>query len=223
MKSQLVVGAASSGSGKTTFNMGLLRVLSKRGLRVQPYKCGPDYIDTQFHSLASGQTSVNLDTWLGSKEHVQSLYRSYGNEADVCVVEGVMGLYDGHNRMEGSSAEIAALLDIPVLLLVNARSTAYSVAPLIQGFAHFSLGVRVAGVVFNQVSSASHYQYLKEACQDIGVVCLGYIPYTKKLNVPSRHLGLTLGTQKRMDIQIEQTAELISQYVDVDSLLYSNP
>ena len=219
MKPQLVIGAASSGSGKTTFTMGLLRVLSKRGLRVQPYKCGPDYIDTQFHSLASGHTSVNLDTWLGSKEHVQSLYRSYGNEADVCVVEGVMGLCDGHTRMEGSSAEIASLLDIPVVLLVNARSTAYSVAPLIQGFAHFSPGVRVAGVVFNQVSSASHYQYLKEACQDTGVVCLGYIPYTKTLKVPSRHLGLTLGTQKRMDIQIEQTAELIAQYVDVDLLL----
>ena len=219
MKPQFIIGAASSGSGKTTFTMGLLRTLAKRGMKVQPYKCGPDYIDTQFHSLASGQTSVNLDTWLASKEHVQSLYRWYGSEADACVVEGVMGLYDGHTRMEGSSAEIAALLDIPVILLVNARSTAYSVAPLIKGFAHFSPRVRIAGVVFNQVSSASHYQYLKQACQDIGMTCLGYIPQTKTLKVPSRHLGLTLGTQRRMDIQIEQTAELIAQYVDVDQLL----
>ena len=219
MKPQLIIGAASSGSGKTTFTMGLLRVLAKRGLRVQPYKCGPDYIDTQFHSLASGQTSVNLDTWLASKEHVKSIYRSYGTEADVCVVEGVMGLFDGHNRMEGSSAEISALLDVPVVLLVNARSTAYSVAPLIQGFAQFSPKVRIAGVVFNQVSSASHYQYLKEACHDIGIVCLGYIPHTKTLKVPSRHLGLTLSTQKRMDNQIEETSELIAQYVDVDLLL----
>ena len=219
MKPQFIIGAASSGSGKTTFTMGLLRTLAKRGMKVQPYKCGPDYIDTQFHSLASGQTSVNLDTWLASKEHVQSLYRWYGSEADACVVEGVMGLYDGHTRMEGSSAEIAALLDIPVILLVNARSTAYSVAPLINGFAHFSPRVRIAGVIFNQVSSASHYQYLKQACQDIGMTCLGYIPQTKTLKVPSRHLGLTLGTQRRMDIQIEQTAELIAQYVDVDQLL----
>ena len=219
MKPQFIIGAASSGSGKTTFTMGLLRTLAKRGMKVQPYKCGPDYIDTQFHSLASGQTSVNLDTWLASKEHVQSLYRWYGSEADACVVEGVMGLYDGHTRMEGSSAEIAALLDIPVILLVNARSTAYSVAPLINGFAHFSPKVRIAGVVFNQVSSASHYQYLKQACQDIGMTCLGYIPHTKTLKVPSRHLGLTLGTQRRMDVQIEQTAELIAQYVDVDQLL----
>ena len=219
MKPQFIIGAASSGSGKTTFTMGLLRTLAKRGMKVQPYKCGPDYIDTQFHSLASGQTSVNLDTWLASKEHVQSLYRWYGSEADACVVEGVMGLYDGHTRMEGSSAEIAALLDIPVILLVNARSTAYSVAPLINGFAHFSPKVRIAGVVFNQVSSASHYQYLKQACQDIGMTCLGYIPHTKTLKVSSRHLGLTLGTQRRMDVQIEQTAELIAQYVDVDQLL----
>ena len=219
MKPQLIIGATSSGCGKTTFTMGLLRVLSRRGLRVQPYKCGPDYIDTQFHSLASGQVSVNLDTWLASEKHVVSLYRSYGSDSDVCVVEGVMGLYDGHSRMKGSSAEIAALLDLPVVLLVNARSMAYSVAPLIEGFVRFSSKVRITGVVFNQVSSASHYQYLKEACQDIGIVCLGYMPYTKKVEVPSRHLGLSLGTRKRMENQIEQTAELIEQYVDVDRLL----
>ena len=109
--------------------MGLLRALAHRGMKVQPYKCGPDYIDTQFHTLASGNVSVNLDTWLASERHVRSLYHSYGKAADVCVVEGVMGLYDGYSGMKGSSAAMAALLDIPVILLVNARSTAYSVEP----------------------------------------------------------------------------------------------
>ena len=219
MKSQFIIGAASSGSGKTTFTMGLLRVLAHRGMKVQPYKCGPDYIDTQFHTLASGNVSVNLDTWLASEEHVRSLYYSYGKDTDVCAVEGVMGLYDGYSGMKGSSAAMAALLDIPVILLVNARSTAYSVAPLISGFANFSPNVRVAGVVFNQVSSPSHYEHLKEACRDIGMECLGYIPYTKSLNMPSRHLGLALGTQKRMDVQMNQAAELIEKHVDIDRLL----
>ena len=106
MKPQLLIGAATSGSGKTTFTMGLLRALHKRGLRVQPFKCGPDYIDTQFHTLAADHESVNLDTWMASNTHVQHLYNKYGDGADVCVTEGVMGLFDGYQRMQGSSAEI---------------------------------------------------------------------------------------------------------------------
>ena len=219
MKPQLMIGAASSGSGKTTFTMGILRALKNRGLKVQPYKCGPDYIDTKFHTLASGNESVNLDTWLGSENHVRKLYQDYGNQADVCVVEGVMGLYDGHQRMQGSSAELAGLLNIPVILLVNAKSTAYSVAPIINGFKYFSPKVRIVGVVFNQVSSASHYEHLKAACQDVGVECLGYLPFSKDLKVPSRHLGLSLGAKKRMDEQIARTAELVAHHVDLDRLL----
>ena len=150
MKPQLLIGAATSGSGKTTFTMGLLRALHKRGLRVQPFKCGPDYIDTQFHTLAADHESVNLDTWMASNTHVQHLYNKYGDGADVCVTEGVMGLFDGYQRMQGSSAEIARLLNIPVVLIVSARSTAYSVAPLIYGFKHFNPAVKIAGIVFNQ-------------------------------------------------------------------------
>ena len=219
MKPQIMIGAASSGSGKTTFTMGLLRALKNRGLQVQPYKCGPDYIDTKFHTLASGNESVNLDTWLASNTHVYQLYHSYAKKADVCVVEGVMGLYDGHQRMLGSSAELAGLLEIPVILLVNAKSTAYSVAPLIKGFKNFSPKVQIAGVVFNQVSSPSHYEHLKVACIDVGVECFGYIPLSKELKIPSRHLGLTLGAKKRMDAQIKKTAELIDRHVDIDNLL----
>lgn len=199
--------------------MGFLRLLKRQGLQVQPYKCGPDYIDTQFHALASGAPSINLDTWLASEEHVRYLYSSYGKDADVCVVEGVMGLFDGYSRMKGSSAEMAALMDIPVLLLVNARSIAYSVAPLISGLANFSPNVRIVGVVFNQVSSLSHYAHLQEACKDVGVECFGYLPYTKSLKMPSRQLGLAFGAKKRMDLQMNQAAELIEKRVDVGRLL----
>lgn len=138
-KPQFLIGAATSGSGKTTFTMGLLYALKSRGMNVQPFKCGPDYIDTQFHSVASGNISVNLDTWMSSERHVADLYGSYGKDADVCVIEGVMGLFDGYDKMKGSSADISRLLDIPVILVVNAKSVAYSVAPLIHGFSTYHL------------------------------------------------------------------------------------
>lgn len=219
MKPQLLIGAAASGSGKTTFTMGLLRALHKRGLRVQPFKCGPDYIDTQFHTLAADRESVNLDTWMASDTHVQYLYNKYGDGADVCVAEGVMGLFDGYQRMQGSSAAIARLLNIPVVLVVGARSTAYSVAPLIYGFKHFDPTVKIAGVVFNQVFSPSHFAYLRDACVDAGVECLGYLPMTEGLKIPSRHLGLTLTAKRSMNVLIEQAAELVEKHVNLDKLL----
>ncbi len=219
MKPQLLIGAASSGSGKTTFTMGLLRALKKRGLQVQPFKCGPDYIDTQYHTLAAGYESVNLDTWLASGTHVQHLYDKYGENADVCITEGAMGLFDGYRRMQGSSAEIARLLDVPVVLVVNARSAAYSVAPLIYGFKHFKPGVKIAGVVFNQVASPSHFTFLREACKESGVESLGCLPVTEGLKIPSRHLGLTLTAKRSMNALIERAAEIVEEHVDVDKLL----
>ena len=146
-------------------------------------------------------------------------YNKYGDGADVCVTEGVMGLFDGYQRMQGSSAEIARLLNIPVVLIVSARSTAYSVAPLIYGFKHFNPAVKIAGIVFNQVSSPSHFAYLREACVDAGVECLGYLPMTEGLKIPSRHLGLTLTAKRSMNTLIEQAAELVGKYVDLDKLL----
>lgn len=208
-----------SGSGKTTFTMGLLRLLNSRGLNVQPFKCGPDYIDTQFHSLASGNQSVNLDTWMSSEQHVKNIYSLYGAMADVCVVEGVMGLFDGSEGMKGSSADIARIIDVPVVLVINARSMAYSVAPLIYGFKNFDQRIRIAGVVFNQVSSASHYNYLQKACDDIGVECFGYLPKSENMKVPSRHLGLTLMVRRRMNRLVDEVAGIIREHVDVDRML----
>lgn len=219
MKPQLLIGAAASGSGKTTLTMGLLRALKKRGLQVQPFKCGPDYIDTQFHTLAADNESVNLDTWMASDTHVQHLYNKYGEKADVCVTEGVMGLFDGYRRMQGSSAGIARLLNIPVVLVVDARSTAYSAAPLVYGFKHFDPTVKIAGVIFNRVSSPSHFSFLREACLDAGVECLGCLPVTEGLKIPSRHLGLTLTVKRSVNTVIEQAAELVEKHVDIDKLL----
>ncbi len=219
MKPQLLIGALNSGSGKTTFTMGLLRSLQKQGLQVQPFKCGPDYIDTKFHSMATGNESVNLDTWLVSEEHVSKIYRKYGNQADICVIEGVMGLFDGYEKMKGSSAEIAMLLDIPVVLIINARSTAYTVAAQIYGVKNFCPDLNLAGVVFNNVSSAGHFTFLEDACRDAGVECFGYIPKSDSLEIPSRHLGLSIEIEDAMNRQIDRAAELVGRFVDIERML----
>ena len=218
-KPQLLIGAIGSGSGKTTFTMGLLRALQRQGLRVQPFKCGPDYIDTRFHTVATGRESINLDTWLATPRHVRHLYARYGADADVCVVEGVMGLYDGFDRMHGSSAEIAQLLDIPVLLVVSARSMAYTVAAQLYGMTHFHPGIRFAGVVFNQVASDTHLRFLEHACEDAGLRCFGALPRVKRMEIPSRHLGLTLGVEEEMQRQVEMAAELVEKKIDIPALL----
>ena len=120
-----------------------MALLTQKGLRVQPFKCGPDYIDTKFHEMVCGRPSINLDTFMASPDHVQELFVRYGKEADVCIVEGMMGLFDGYDRDKGSSAEIARVLDIPVILVVDAKSAAYSIAPLLSGFIHFRQDIRI--------------------------------------------------------------------------------
>ena len=163
MIAQFLIGGTSSGGGKTTLTTGLLRLLRNRGHRVQPFKCGPDYIDPQYHKMASGRVSINLDNWLASGEHLHNLYARHSQEADISVTEGVMGLFDGYKGMEGSSARIAELLNLPILLVVNAQSTAFSVAATLYGFSRFYPKIRLLGVVFNKVASPRHYAFLQEA------------------------------------------------------------
>lgn len=219
MKPQLLIASPISGSGKTTFTLGLLRVLRRKGLRPQPFKCGADCIDTQYHTLAADCDSVNLDAWLASDGHIQTIYNKYAEQADVCVTEGTAGLFDGYNRRQGSNAHIARLLKIPVVLVVNARATAYSVAPILYGFKHFKNYVQVVGVVFNQVASPAHLTLLQEACADAGVECLGYLPVVDDFKLPPRHSGLVLSVRRTMNEQIDRIASLIEKYVNVDKLL----
>ena len=219
VRPRILVGAASSGSGKTTFTLGLLRALKNRGIAVQPYKCGPDYIDTQYHGLAAGRESVNLDLFMGGEAHVKEIFARYSQGAGACVVEGVMGLFDGYSKMKGSSAEVAQVLDIPVLLIVNAKSCAYSVAPIIYGYKNFNPQVKIAGVVFNMVGSASHYATLKDACQELGVPVLGYLPKNSGIEIPSRHLGLSLDEEFLFVEYAEKVAAMVEEYVDVDALM----
>jgi cobyrinic acid a,c-diamide synthase len=219
MKPQILIGAVTSGSGKTIFAMGLLRLLKKRGMEVQGYKIGPDFVDSLLLSLACGNDTVNLDAWMSSQGHVQYLYNKYGEQADVCIAEGTAGLFDGYRRMQGSSIEAAGLLNLPVVLLVNARLAGYSVAPLIYGFKNFYSGAKIVGVVFNQVASVAHYTFLREACADVGVDCLGYLPIMDNCKLPAKHSAISSVIKNGLDDMVEKIAEQIEKTVEVNRLL----
>lgn len=212
---KFLIGAPSSGCGKTTITLGLMQTMRHHGLCVQPFKCGPDYIDTKFHSAVCGRPSINLDTFMATPEHVRELFEHYGADADVCVVEGMMGLFDGYDRDRGSAAEIARVLNIPVVLVVDAKSAAYSMAALLSGFIHFRADVNIAGVIFNKVGSARHFEMLRQVCDDLHIRCFGYLPKSTDLEQGSRYLGLDFS-----EIVVpEQLLNLIEENIQWEELL----
>jgi cobyrinic acid a,c-diamide synthase len=219
-----LIAAPSSGSGKTTITLGLLRLFSRRGLAVQPFKCGPDYLDTMLHAMAAstGDTSrpgLNLDTFMASKQHARSLFARHASTAEISVVEGVMGLFDGAEKSDGSSAEIAALLGLPVIMVIDGSKMAYSAAPMLYGYKNFDPSVNVAGVIFNRVGSASHYSYLEAAAKDAGVLPLGYLPRNSAITIDERHLGLNTSAEYDRQGIIDAMADHIEKTVDIDRLL----
>src|SRR5580704_1544807 len=176
MKSQLLIAASHSGAGKTTVTLGLLRALRRKGYSIQSFKCGPDFIDPIHHRTASGRDSINLDRYMMSDEHIRYLYANWSANVEVSITEGVMGLFDGAVKSEGSTADLAKLLGLPVILVLDARAMAYTAAPILFGLRHFDPDLNVAGVIFNFVDAEGHYQLLKEAAADVGVMALGYLP-----------------------------------------------
>lgn len=212
---QFLISAPSSGSGKTSISAGLMEVLSKEGFKVQPFKCGPDYIDTKFHQKACNRASVNLDSFMATPEHIKEIYGRYSSDAEVVIVEGMMGLFDGYSRWKGSAAEIASIIGLPVILVVDAKSAAYSIAPLLKGFINFHDGVKISGVIFNKVGSLRHKKMLEEVCSDLDIPALGFIPKSEKMENDSRYLGLDFSNLKGR----EGIAEIIRENVDVERLL----
>lgn len=217
MKSAFLIAAPTSGSGKTTIARGLMALFTQKGYRVQPFKCGPDYIDTKFHKAVCGRPSINLDTFMTTPEHVRNLFEHYGKGADVCIVEGMMGLFDGYDRDKGSSAEIASILRLPVILVVDAKSAAYSMAPLLQGFINFRKDVHIAGVIFNKVGSSRHFEMLRQVCDDLQITCFGYLPKNSSLEQGSRYLGLDFSEKT----ENEELINLIESHIDWKSICSS--
>ena len=210
MKPAFLIAAPTSGSGKTTIARGLMALLALKGLKVQPFKCGPDYIDTKFHEAVCGRPSINLDTFMASPAHVRELFWHYGEDADVCIVEGMMGLFDGYDREKGSAYEIAKTLDIPIVLVVDVKSAAYSMAALLQGFLNFRKDIRFAGIIFNKVGSARHFEMLQQVCDDLQIKCLGYLPKDVSLEQGSRYLGLDFSEQP----EAQKLINLLEEHVD---------
>lgn len=218
-KIQFLIGASSLGSGKTTLAMGLMRALSRKGFTVQPFKCGPDYIDTRHHFAATGRSSVNLDTFLSTDSHLKELYSRYGSTADACVIEGTMGLYDGYAIDKGSSADTAMLLDLPVILVVKSKSVAYSVGPILYGLKNFRPGLKIAGVIFNFVSSEKHYALLKQAAEAVGVRSLGYLKQESALEIPVENLGLNIDEEFCFNEFADLIASAMESTVDIDKII----
>ena len=213
-----------SGSGKTTVARGLMGLYTQKGYTVQPFKCGPDYIDTKFHTAVCHRPSINLDTFMASPEHVRELFHRYGDEADLCIVEGMMGLFDGYDRERGSAYEIARVLDIPVVLVVDARSAAYSMAALLSGFINFRKDIRFAGVIYNKVGSGKHAAMLRQVCEDLGIECLGCLPKQTELEVGGRYLGLDFSEKAKDEGIGNKVNDVFAEHIAWKRLLdISNP
>ena len=212
---RFLIAAPSSGSGKTTITLGLLRAFAQDGVKVAGAKSGPDYIDPRFHEAACGQPCYNLDAWAMQPDRMQSLAAS-----GPLIVEGAMGLFDGAPPDgKGACADLARILDLPVVLVVDAGRMAQSVAPIVQGFAKFDPTVQIEGVILNNVGSPRHEVMLRDALAKIGITVFGAIPRSTALKTPSRHLGL-VQAQERPDLEafLTEAATIMRQNINLDAL-----
>jgi len=215
----LLIAAPSSGAGKTTLTLALIRALRTAGHSVVSAKSGPDYIDPRFHEAASGAPCINLDAWAMGPATLSSLAAGQGAGNDLMIVEGAMGLFDGAANGQGSAAELAATLSVPVVLVVDCARQSQSVAALVHGFRSFRADVEISGVILNRVGSARHEDMLRTALAPLGVPVFGALPRSPDLVLPERHLGLVQAFE-HPDIEafLERAAHLCAQNVDLAAI-----
>lgn len=220
----MVIAAISSSSGKTAVTMGILAALKERGFSVQPFKIGPDYIDPSFQKKASGKVSHNLDLFMMGKDGIRDVFQKASEHSDISVVEGVMGLYDGSGiaSMEGSTASVAKLLSIPVILVLDAKAMSKTAAAVVLGIKEFDQDVNLRGVILNRVSSARHYELIESSIvEKTGVPCLGYLPEDPVMEFHSRHLGLQLDPlyERGISEKIANMGRFIEKHLNLSDLL----
>ena len=216
----LIFAAPASGSGKTTLVAGLLRLLTRRGLRISAAKLGPDYIDPAFHAAATGSACLNIDLWAMRPETISALLDRLLHGKELAIVEAAMGLFDGAADGLGSAADFAAFCGWPVILVIDAHGQAQSVAALLSGFAHHRADVQIAGVIFNRVGSASHEASLRHAVEPLEIPVLGAIPRKSDLVLPERHLGL-VQAMEHADLEdfLDLLAGQVMERLSVERLL----
>jgi cobyrinic acid a,c-diamide synthase len=219
---RLVIAGTGSGVGKTTLTIGLMSAFMKKGYTVQGFKCGPDYIDPTYHTAVTGRQSRNLDSWMLPHDTVKEILKRGSQGADISIIEGVMGFFDGKNptNNQGTTAEISVITESPVVLVVNCAAMARSAAAIVKGFQCFAEDVQIAAVIANQVGSEGHYNLVKEAIeQECSIPVVGYLKRELDIEIPERHLGLIPSIERgELDTFFDQLGGLILETVDIDKL-----
>ena len=219
---RIVIAGTGSGAGKTTVTLGLLAALKRRGHVVQGFKCGPDYIDPTYHTAVTGRASRNLDSFMLSPDAVREIFVRGSEGADISIIEGVMGMYDGKEPTSdrGSTAEISILTDSPILLVVNCQSIARSAAAIVKGFQLLNPAVRIVAVIANKVGSEGHYKIVKSAIeQECAVPVVGYLKREEAVEIPERHLGLIPSVERgELDPLFARLAELMEETVEIERI-----
>jgi len=223
MTQGIIIAGARSGAGKTSLTLALVRCFINRGRTVQCFKVGPDFIDPSHHAAVSGRASRNLDGWMMTRQYCSNSFARHSSDADIAVVEGVMGLFDGYDgsREDGSTAQMAKWLGLPVILIVDGSSFARSAGALVLGFETYDTYVRIAGVIFNNVSGETHFKYLADGVRGrCAAEVLGYVPRTSDWELPERHLGLVMaGETAALQEKIAAMANHIEKTVLVDRVI----
>ena len=217
-----MIAGTNSGVGKTTVTLGIMSAMVQKGIKVQGFKAGPDYIDPSHHTFVTGNASRNLDTWMMGENACRELFERSALNADVSVIEGVMGLYDGSidSSGHGSSAHLAKILNTPVILVVNARGVAQSAGAVVMGFMEFDKEINLAGIILNNVASQNHYDIIKKAIEEsCSVAVLGYLKKESDITIPERHLGLIPSEEKKINSALyDKLGQMVLETIDIDKL-----
>jgi cobyrinic acid a,c-diamide synthase len=217
-----MIAGTNSGVGKTTVTLGIMSALVQKGIKVQGFKAGPDYIDPSHHTFVTGNASRNLDTWMMGENACRELFARSALNADVSVIEGVMGLYDGSidSSGHGSSAHLAKILNTPIILVVNAKGVAQSAGAVVMGFREFDKEINLAGIILNNVASHNHYDIIKKAIEETcSVAVLGYLKKESDITIPERHLGLIPSEEKKINSALyDKLGQMVLETIDIDKL-----
>ena len=219
---RIMIAGTNSGVGKTTVTLGIMSAMVQKGIKVQGFKAGPDYIDPSHHTFVTGNASRNLDTWMMGEDACCELFERSALNAEISVIEGVMGLYDGSidSSGHGSSAHLAKVLNVPVILVVNAKGVAQSAGAVVMGFREFDKELNLAGIILNNVASQNHYDIIKNAIEEsCSIIVLGYLKKESDITIPERHLGLIPSEEQKINSDLyDKLGQMVLETIDIDKL-----